>query len=216
MFIGMFVGGSDSNQAQLAPRARRRRNRQPLRNYLVELWRHPNRALSDIAFERPWPQGLALLAGGLALSGSALGGTGLPGVASGVAGIPTGAIAGLLIGTMAFVVATLAFHGMALVLEGAGALTELASAFLFAMLPVYAIVPAAVLRLLPGGWGDFAFSTACFVIGLWTLRLTYLAIREGHRFSGIQAGLTITGTLLATMLGAIVVFFGTAIFVLLT
>ncbi len=210
----MVFGWTDPNQTPLSARGKRRREQQPLRTYLTELWRHPNRALSDIAFEQPWPKGLALLVGGFLVSGAALGVTGLPGVEPGVVGSFWGAIYGLSAGAAAFLVITLAFHGVALILEGDGGIVDFLSAMSFAMLPVYAVTPAVALRLLPGAWAGFMFFWACFAIGVWMLRLTYLSIREAHRFSGLQAGLTITGTLLATMLGGMVLFFGTVFYVL--
>jgi hypothetical protein len=212
----MSFGWIDPNQAPPRARGKRRREQQPLRVYLAELWRHPNRALSDIAFERPWPKGLALLVAGFLVSGAALGITGLPGVEPGIGGSFGGAIYVLGAGAATFLVITLAFHGMALVLEGDGGIVDFLSAMLFAMLPIYAVTPAVVLRLLPGGWGGTMFFWASFAIGLWMLRLTYLSIREAHRFSGLQAWLTITGTLLATALGGLVLFFATAFYVLIS
>ena len=212
----MVFGWTNPNQAPLRPRGKRRREQQPLRAYLTELARHPNRALSDIAFERPWPKGLALLAGGFLVSGAALGATGLPGVESGMDGSLTGALIGLGAGATTFIVLTFAFHGMALILEGDGGIVDFLSAMSFAMLPIYVVTPAVVLRLLPDGWDGFMFFSACFAIGMWMLRLTYLSIREAHRFSGLQAGLTITGTALATTLGALVLFFASAFYVLIS
>ena len=210
----MYFGSSEAQAG--TPRRRRERQRQTLRAYLPVLLQHPNRALSDIAFERPWPRGLALLAGGFALSGVALGATGLPGVDRSVTGLPEGALLMLLVGAAAFLIITLAFHGVALILEGEGAFMEFVSAMSFAMLPVYVVTPVAVLRLLPGGWGGFTFFMGCFAVALWTLRLSFLAIREGHRFSGLQAGLTISGTLLAALLGLTVLFFVSGAYVLVS
>ena len=133
----MVFGWTDPNQAPLRPRGKRRREQQPLRAYLTELVRHPNRALSDIAFERPWPKGLALLAGGFLLSGAGLGVTGLPGVESGMGGSLTGALIGLGVGAVTFIVLTFVFHGMALILEGDGGIVDFLSAMSFAMLPIY-------------------------------------------------------------------------------
>jgi len=212
----MVFSWTDPNQAPLRPRGKRRREQQPLRAYLTELVRHPNRALSDIAFERPWAKGLALLAGGFLVSGAGLGVTGLPGVESGMGALLTGALIGLGAGATTFIVLTFAFHGMARILEGDGGIVDFLSAMSFAMLPIYAVTPAVVLRLLPGRWDGFMFFWACFAIGIWMLRLTYLSIREAHRFTGLQAGLTITGTLLAMTLGAVAIFFATAFYVLIS
>ncbi len=212
----MAFGWIDPNQAPPRAHGKRRRGKQLLRAYLAELGRHPNRALSDIAFERPWPKGLALLVAGFLIAGAALGVTGLPAAGSGIDGVFRGALFGLGVGAITFIVLTLAFHGMALVLEGDGGIVDFLSAMSFAMLPIYAVTPAVVLRLLPGGWGGGMFFLACFAIGLWMLRLTYLSIREAHRFSGLQAGLTITGTLLAMALGTLVLFFATAFYVLVS
>jgi hypothetical protein len=128
----------------------------------------------------------------------------------------TGAAIGLGAGATTFIVLTFAFHGMALILEGDGGIVDFLSAMSFAMLPIYAVTPAVVLRLLPDRWDGFMFFWACFAIGIWMLRLTYLSIREAHRFSGLQAGLTITGTLLATTLSAVALFFATAFYVLIS
>ena len=213
----MYYGPSDPNQAQAELRAQRRaQSRRTLRAYLGALLRHPNEALSDIAFERPWLQGSALLAGGFAVTGGALGWTGLPRLADGPAAVPGGALIGVAFGAALFFVLTVGLHGAARVLEGEGSLVEVATALAFALLPVYVIAPAVVLRLLPGAWGGSAFFIACAAAGLWTLRLVYLAVREGERFSGTQAGLTIAGAVLAGVLGGVVVFFLTALFVLVT
>ena len=211
----MYYGPSDPNLAQAELRAKRRtRLRSSLRVYLSALLRHPNEALSDIAFERPWQQGFALLLGGLALTGGALGWIGLPGLADGPAGVPRGALAFVVFGAALFLILTIAFHGAAQILEGEGSFVEVATALSFAMLPVYAVVPTAALLLLPGGRGGLAFFIGCLGISLWVLRLVYLAVREGERFSGTQAVLTMAGAVLGGVLVMVTAFFLTALYVL--
>ncbi len=213
----MYYGPSDPDGARAELRSRQRgRPRQPLRAYLSALVHHPNEGLSDIAFERPWLQGLLLLLGSFAAAGAALGWIGLPGMVNGAAGVLGGALFGTGAGAILFLLVTIALHGMAKILEGEGTFVEVATALAFAVTPAYAIAPVALLRFLPGGLGRAAFFVGCFVIVGWMLRLIYLAVREGERFSGTQANLTIFGTVLAAVLGMVTVFFVTAIFVLAT
>ena len=135
---------------------------------------------------------------------------GLPGLPQGAAGALQGAALAPIVGFIAFVVVSSVFHRLAIILDGIGSYLELASALLFASLPVYLLAPAAALRLIPGSAGGLAFFAACVLIGGWTIRLTYLSVREAHRFSGTQAILSILGSVLAACLLTMVIFFVTA------
>ena len=210
----MYYGSSTPSAAELSELRRRRQARQPLRQHLTELLRHPNTALSDIAHERSWLPGGVLLLGGWVLSGVALGATGLPGLAHGVAGAFQGAVVAPIAGFVAFVIVSFVFHRLAIILEGIGSYVELTSALLFALLPVYLLVPAAALRLIPGSAGGLAFFAASVLIGGWIIRLTYLSVREAHRFSGTQAVLSILGSVLGAVLLTMLMFFVAAFAVL--
>lgn len=187
------------------------RRRAPLRDYLIGLVRMPSRTFSDIAFDRPWLRGGGLLLGSLVLAGLLLGATGFPWVGGGFRGALGGVFLVPLLGAVVFGVASLAFHGMAKSLEGWASYVEMVSAFIFALLPLALLAPAALLRLLPGGGGGLLFLLACSAIAGWTVYLIFLSVRESHRFSGLQAILAI---LVPMALAIVVGFVGLVVFLM--
>ena len=192
------------------------RRQVPLQEYLRELPRRAAPTLSDIALDRPWLRGGGLLLVALAVAGLGLGVTGLPFLGYGLRGGLLGLVAIPAVGAVAFVIVSLVYHGMARVLEGEGGYLELVSAMIFASLPVVFLGPAALLRLLPGAWGGLTFFVACVGLGVWVIRLVYLAVRESHRFTGTQAILTmmvpITMAFLIAFMGMFLTAMGILIF----
>lgn len=191
-----------------------RQRRIPLHLYLKDLPRHPARTLSDIALDRPWLRGLSLLLAAFAVAGAGLGITGLPGTEGGLPGAALGLVTVPAVSGVAFLAVSLVYHGMAKALEGEGSFVELVSALSFAFLPLGLLAPASLLRLLPGALGGLAFFLACMAIAGWTIRLTYLGVREAHRFVGTQAILTMTVPLTMIFLVSFLILFVTAMAIL--
>ena len=163
--------------------------------------------MSDIAIDRPLLPGALLLLGGFVLLGAVWGAIGLPRVGDGFQGAVSGALVVSLVGTIGFLVMSVVLHLMARVFEGIASYGELASALLFALLPLYLLAPTALLRLLPGGLGGFLFFLTILGTLGWVTRLVYLAVRESHRFIGTQAVLTMLTPILFTVLLVMVLFF---------
>ena len=86
----------------------------------------------------------------------------------------------------------------------------------FAALPVWLVIPTALLSLLAGEAAAFVILLGLTATSIWTIRLAYIALREANRFLGTQAILTMMVPPLGVGLGAIGAFFvlafGTLIF----
>lgn len=199
----MYVGSSTPDPNAGASIERRK---QPLRAYVVGALRRPRWAMSDIAIDRPLFSGMMLFIGSLILAGVVLGAGGLPQVGDGLRGAWAGAIVVPAFGVLGFMVVSVSVHLMARSLDGIASFTELSSALVFAMLPLYLLAPAGLLRFLPGIFGIFYFLTVVVIV-LWIVRLIYIAIREAHRFLGLQAILSMIGPVLFAFLSTIVLFF---------
>jgi hypothetical protein len=208
----VYVGPLESSGGH--PQPQRRRKRQSLRFYVVGTVRTPRWTISDVALDQPWLQGGLTLMSGAALAGLALGAIGLPWIGQGLRGALLGLLAVPAIFLVGLLVVAVVLHRMGHSLEGTATFLETLSALIFALLPVWLLVPAALLRLLPGAWGGFLFFLAGMAILAWVLRLTYLAVREAHRFTGTQAVLTITTPITLAFLLVVAGFFLTALGVL--
>lgn len=101
-----------------------------------------------------------------------------------LAGISIVFIIGIpIIGLLTLAVFTAIWHAVALVLGGKGSYGGLFSGFAFAQLPAIFTAPLAVIGLLPGIIGALLFGLGSIGLGLWSLVLSILAVRENYAVS---------------------------------
>lgn len=101
-----------------------------------------------------------------------------------LAGISIFFIIGIpIIGLLTLAVFTAIWHAVALVLGGKGSYGGLFSGFAFAQLPAIFTAPLAVIGLLPGITGALLFGLGSIGLGLWSLVLSILAVRENYAVS---------------------------------
>ena len=192
------------------------RRKRPLKFYLRGIVRTPTWTFSDIAIDQPIWRATALLWLGLALTGFLMGAGGLFGQAAGIFGALSGMVIVTVSGYLGLMAMALLLHVIAKAFDGGATIAEEMGAMTFAALPVWIMIPVAILRLIAGGAEPVVILIGLTATTLWIIRLAYIALREANRFLGTQAILTMMVPPLALGLGAIGAFFvlafGTLIF----
>ena len=192
------------------------RRKRPLMFYLRGIVRTPTWTFSDIAIDQPIWRATALLWLGLALTGFLMGAGGAFGQAAGIFGALFGMTIVTVSGYLGLMGMALLLHVIAKAFDGGATIAEEMGAMTFAALPVWIMIPVALLRLVAGGAEPLVILVGLTVTTLWTIRLAYIALREANRFLGTQAILTMMVPPLSLGLGAIGAFFvlafGTLIF----
>ena len=192
------------------------RRKRPLKFYLRGIVRTPTWTFSDIAIDQPIWRATALLWLGLALTGFLMGAGGLFGQAAGIFGALSGMVIVTVSGYLGLMAMALLLHVIAKAFDGGATIAEEMGAMTFAALPVWIMIPVALLRLVAGGAEPVVILIGLMATTLWIIRLAYIALREANRFLGTQAILTMMVPPLALGLGAIGAFFvlafGTLIF----
>ena len=192
------------------------RRKRPLKFYLRGIVRTPTWTFSDIAIDQPIWRATALLWLGLALTGFLMGAGGLFGQAAGIFGALSGMVIVTVSGYLGLMAMALLLHVIAKAFDGGATIAEEMGAMTFAALPVWIMIPVALLRLVAGSAEPVVILIGLMATTLWIIRLAYIALREANRFLGTQAILTMMVPPLALGLGAIGAFFvlafGTLIF----
>ncbi|GFP28043.1 hypothetical protein HKBW3S43_01468 [Candidatus Hakubella thermalkaliphila] len=88
-----------------------------------------------------------------------------------------------IIGLLTLAVLTAIWHAVASLLGGKGSYGGLFSGFAFANLPAIFAAPLAVIGLLPGIIGALLFGLGSIGLGLWSLALSIVAVRENYAVS---------------------------------
>lgn len=111
-----------------------------------------------------------------------------------------------IIGLLTLAVLTAIWHAVASVLGGKGSYCGLFSGFAFAHLPAIFTAPLALIGLLPGIIGALLFGLGSIALGLWSLVLSILAVRENYAVSTGRAILIylLPAVILLVLLGLLV------------
>ena len=192
------------------------RRKRPMAFYLRGIIRTPTWTFSDIAIDQPFWRGTGLLWLGLAITGLLLGAGGAFGQAAGAVGALIGMATVAVGGYAGLMAMALLLHVIAKAFDGHASIPEEMVPMTFAALPVWLMIPTALLSLLAGEAAAFVILIGLTATSIWTIRLAYIALREANRFLGTQAILTMMVPPLGVGLGAIGAFFvlafGTLIF----
>ena len=212
MFIDPTAGfGGAGRQGRSAERRKR-----PVTFYLRGIVRTPSWTFSDIAIDQPTLRGTGVLLLGLALAGALFGAGGLFPALEGVAGMALSAAGFVVVGYASLLFWVVMLHLIAKIFEGEASIAEELSAMTYAALPLWLLIPTALVWMVAGGAGPMVIFLGASVTMLAALRLTYIAVREANRFLGTQAILTMLAPPLGLGLLGIgtffIVAFGTLIF----
>jgi len=121
-------------------------------------------------------------------------------------GMPTIVVGGSIINIITLVIFTAICHVAASVLGGRGSYGGLFCGFAFAALPLIFAAPLAVIALLPTV-GALLSGLGTFGIGVWSIILTILAVRENYLVSTGRAILIfLLPAVVLTVLGFLVMF----------
>ncbi len=205
MFIDPNSSVSGDNPGVGAPGPQRRRR--PLAFYLRGIVRTPTWTFSDIAIDQPTLRGTGALVVGLAVAGALFGAGGLVGDFDGFVGAVVGAAGFVGGGYAAFLFSMMLLHLIGKAFEGEASIAEELAAMTYAALPVWLLVPTALLWLVADGARPWVMTLGVALTSVTAIRLTYIAIREANRFVGTQAILTMLMVPLGTGLLAIATFF---------